>query len=118
MNKAGSSGITPAHAGSIVSFSSPQFYPQDHPRACGEHQMNRLFYQMTLGSPPRMRGALHHYRIARRSVGITPAHAGSITPLPNCTSIRWDHPRACGEHYLKPIKITAHMGSPPRMRGA
>ena len=49
--------------------------------------------------------------------GIIPAHAGN-TCLPFAVRyLRWDHPRACGEH-LRPVTLAVSvLGSSPRMRG-
>ena len=49
--------------------------------------------------------------------GITPAHAG-LTPFHTFESICfWDHPRACGAYLPGFSRLTAVLGSPPRMRG-
>ncbi len=51
-------GLIPAHAGStdqIVDFSE---VIEAHPRACGEHHPESKPPNQTLGSSPRMRGAL------------------------------------------------------------
>jgi len=72
------------------------------------------------------------------TVGITPAHAGSILNRKRikqsirdhpraCGEHFWttgirvpaqDHPRACGEHIRVIKKGDSRKGSPPRMRGA
>ena len=51
-------GIIPAYAGSILRRKSEMALDQDHPRVCGEHiPLSRVKYG-TVGSSPRMRGAL------------------------------------------------------------
>ena len=49
-------GITPAHAGR----SNPEWQAtvehMDHPRACGEKHLPMSLRDLSLGSPPRMRG--------------------------------------------------------------
>ena len=65
-----------------------------------------------------MRGSrtLSFQHIPRR--GIIPAHAG-LTPTP-CVNVllRWDHPRACGAHYVLDGDEMSGTGSSPRMRGS
>ncbi len=90
--------ITPAHAGSINTWSGGQRQHRDHPRACGEHSLG--------------------YRKTDARLRITPAHAGSIRPrIAGWRSLR-DHPRACGEHEHRFVRRCGRRGSPPRMRGA
>ena len=88
----------PAHAGNTagpVSWSEPS---PVHPRACGEHQLERFQMFPQVGSSPRMRGTLVEH--AKRRVGhrFIPAHAGN-TPATFCHGREKPvHPRACGEH--------------------
>jgi len=70
------------------------------------------------GSPPRLRGAHRLTRGIPRISGITPAPAGSTQLKTNSCHTAWDHPRACGEHYVAHSKHTGSRGSPPRLRGA
>ena len=110
-------GITPAYAGK--SFGSFCFlsFRQDHPRVCGEKQAAVALPQPVLGSPPRMRGKACLTLIIRLLLGITPAHAGKSLPaVLKCPPTR-DHPRVCGEKTEYRALVTAHQGSPPRMRG-
>ena len=53
------------------------------------------------------------------SVGhrITPAHAGKTIALPTGGTVAPDHPRACGENVVIPLRLADVTGSPPRMRG-
>ena len=111
------SGIIPAHAGNTSAMQSGRRTPGDHPRACGEHLDPSHVDEKTWGSSPRMRGThLHKWHVLEFR-GIIPAHAG------NTPSSRWsetgcrDHPRACGEHLVRPAAGKVAVGSSPRMRG-
>jgi len=111
-------GITPAHAGSIYGDIVSYKWDEDHPRACGEHKLKKLLRGVSMGSPPRMRGALLNAGAKLWMRRITPAHAGSINHEPRHSMLPRDHPRACGEHVPELHKDSAFHGSPPRMRGA
>ena len=96
----GFSRITPAYAGKRMKQSAKSILDRDHPRICGEKQLDAGFCSrhagitpayagkinstpvsapVTLGSPPRMRGkALLKPRLDG-AVGITPAYAGKST---------------------------------------
>ena len=65
-----------------------------------------------------MRGALRVTLGKFYPCGIIPAHAGSTCPY-HCPG-QWlrDHPRACGEHYVRFLQHWYLKGSSPRMRGA
>ena len=49
--------------------------------------------------------------------GIIPAYAGNTSWRPSATSLRWDHPRVCGEHLNSRSTPLRQSGSSPRMRG-
>ena len=51
----------------------------------------------TLGSSPRVRGAVKFLLDAAKETGIIPARAGSSLHPPIPRGTMWDHPRACGE---------------------
>ena len=72
----------------------------------------------SIGSSPRMRGALDGALVLAQAGRIIPADAGS-TPLSTPSKIqRTDHPRGCGEHQQQQRRPTGAGGSSPRMRGA
>ena len=110
-------GITPAHAGKTFKHTSFPHSEQDHPRACGENEINFATSRALAGSPPRMRGKQNGKKKRTRLRGITPAHAGKTVVVSYFQCVLRDHPRACGEN--KPIWDIAFLtiGSPPRMRG-
>ena len=49
--------------------------------------------------------------------GITPAYAGKRILRQPATTSGQDHPRLCGEKYLRRDASSMFMGSPPPMRG-
>ena len=89
----------------------------DHPRACGEHTVSEDRLNRYTGSSPRLRGTRVDQAAVRRRSGIIPALAGNTSwaPQPDCT--RWDHPRACGEHWQVAVWRGCGVGSSPRLRG-
>ena len=93
-------GITPAHAGSTRTKPPGNVSARDHPRSCGEHNLQDGGHIIVWGSPPLMRGAPTVGALCPRGLRITPAHAGSTSRFISCACVGWDHPRACGEHYL------------------
>ena len=111
-------GIIPADAGSTPTPTRPSCRPWDHPRGCGEHLglLTRLL--ILWGSSPRMRGAHVITSCSKPLDGIIPADAGSTVYMSSDSSIRWDHPRGCGEHPPLGWSPSAVCGSSPRMRGA
>ena len=113
-----SRGITPAYAGSTCLCGSPGCRRGDHPRVCGEHWQRPRIRWISVGSPPRMRGALRRSECRADSDRITPAYAGSTDRGSSCRRLPRDHPRVCGEHELTLTSVDYEMGSPPRMRGA
>ena len=112
-----SPGIIPAHAGNTKDASDDQIQREDHPRACGEHQLPAVFHSQRQGSSPRMRGtpsACPSRSVRRR---IIPAHAGNTERGAGSHGGLRDHPRACGEHSISPESMGRPEGSSPRMRG-
>ena len=96
--KENSFGITPAHAGKTLPAHLFVQFGRDHPRACGENGMVRVWTNVRSGSPPRMRGKLLRNRGDEQKFGITPAHAGKTRVRLPHRVLSWDHPRACGEN--------------------
>ena len=69
-------GITPAYAGKSVRTCAVQSRDRDHLRVCGEKQAQMGCIQLSLGSPPPMRGKESRRQIGIKIGGITPACAG------------------------------------------
>ena len=109
--------IIPAHAGNTTSSDFLTYHVWDHPRACGEHSWDGIISKKGKGSSPRMRGTLLGNAQAGKAHGIIPAHAGNTASPRGAEVCRWDHPRACGEHYNLMFDLQTLMGSSPRMRG-
>ena len=73
---------------------------------------------MTVGSSPRVRGAVVCRGLCGDRLGIIPARAGSRVATYRRSIVLWDHPRACGEQYNVLLTNDSHTGSSPRVRGA
>ena len=71
------------------------------PRVCGEEIDRQGHHADDWGSPPRMRGRGPQRGPGRGAPGITPACAGKRLCYPFFLSPLWDHPRVCGEKYLR-----------------
>ena len=69
-------GITPAHAGKSDPGKQAHLVVQDHPRTCGEKFKKLLIGRSFEGSPPHMRGKALCRPARKKSIRITPAHAG------------------------------------------
>ena len=110
--------IIPAYAGSTNWRQAAMWQYTDHPRVCGEHQGLSSDPHHQRGSSPRMRGALCTLSSGYLSVRIIPAHAGSTRSVSSGFWCNPDHPRVCGEHFSRWLRLCHHLGSSPRMRGA
>ena len=109
--------ITPAYAGKSLTLSAKPLTSQDHPRVCGEKDIDRHSVSADVGSPPRMRGKGVQQLNDAGHAGITPAYAGKSFPRPCPRKGTRDHPRVCGEKYSEGVLGGFSKGSPPRMRG-
>ena len=49
-------GITPACAGTTLSFYNALYLHWDHPRMCGDHVVLNVLFHGLMGSPPHVRG--------------------------------------------------------------
>ena len=110
-------GITPACAGKSLWSPLLLILAEDHPRVCGEKDLELYRIMTTKGSPPRVRGkAIHHQH--RHSPGrITPAYAGKSSRAKMELSRNQDHPRVCGEKLSTTSTDIHPAGSPSRVRG-
>ena len=111
-------GIIPADAGSTHNCQSRRVETQDHPRRCGEHQVEHIAAVAQLGSSPQMRGAPGRPARLCPARRIIPADAGSTSLRYRWTVILMDHPRRCGEHSILADCRSLSPGSSPQMRGA
>jgi len=110
-------GITPACAGRRQSRCILTRCPKDHPRVCGEEPRDCTSRGFRPGSPPRVRGGVHHQGFVGRRDGITPACAGRRGCVGRLRLRPRDHPRVCGEECLSKRRVRRGRGSPPRVRG-
>ena len=70
-------GIIPACAGSSSDRSGTHLIARDHPRVCGEQILRDILLTQSLGSSPRVRGAVPNFVLTNKELGIIPACAGS-----------------------------------------
>ena len=89
----------------------------DHPRACGEHAVVGKKPSTIAGSSPRLRGTPSIVARQPPYFRIIPALAGNTTERAWDIVGQWDHPRACGEHWIVDARGAVHAGSSPRLRG-
>ena len=73
---------------------------------------------LTVGSSPRMRGALALADRVDRETRIIPAYAGSTTVEGHGDAHVQDHPRVCGEHDMKGDKLISMGGIIPAYAGS
>ena len=94
-------GITPAYAGKRTPYTPMSFTQRDHPRVCGEKSVHPLASHVRMGSPPRMRGKDALLSPMLAPARITPAYAGKRHPCTGLQVIGRDHPRVCGEKFVR-----------------
>ena len=111
-------GIIPAGAGLTSSLRAGACQSGDHPRGCGAHLELLSFFDVLMGSSPRVRGSPLHIEVVAVISGIIPAGAGLTRhQLHDVLSDR-DHPRGCGAHGLYTVSPSSRPGSSPRVRGS
>ena len=113
----GVAGITPAYAGKRVRCSQQALPCTDHPRMCGEKSATYSPFSHKIGSPPHVRGKDFDGDIGSIHIRITPACAGKRRCKAAFCAWFWDHPRMCGEKYLRIAVFVLLLGSPPHVRG-
>ena len=110
-------GITPADAGTSLTFFGMTAICRDHPRGCGDKSYYNRCPKVSTGSPPRMRGQAIIPTSKNDQGGITPADAGTSFVSSLGTLSPEDHPRGCGDKVVIFRTAITVQGSPPRMRG-
>ena len=110
-------GIIPAHAGNTCRPVLTRERTRDHPRTCGEHFIIGARGLGKTGSSPHMRGTLDSNNGSVSQYGIIPAHAGNTSSRAKHIAGNRDHPRTCGEHSVRGVKVLMEKGSSPHMRG-
>ena len=84
---------------------------------CGEKKVMRGAKDKRMGSPPHVRGKVHHGMSVHRLKGITPACAGKSVQLSGHQCQSWDHPRMCGEKRYAASAMSGLYRDHPRMCG-
>ena len=84
---------------------------------CGEQEIWACAVPGLTGSPPRVRGTALSHNSSLSDKRITPACAGNSVSGASAVVWLWDHPRVCGEQLRTAADMSAHLGSPPRVRG-
>ena len=110
--------IIPAYAGSTDRRSGPGVPHPDHPRIRGEHPDSALLGDAEAGSSPHTRGAPIAEVDPESLTRIIPAYAGSTQIPLSWETLKRDHPRIRGEHYLRRGSSSWTSGSSPHTRGA
>ena len=88
-----------------------------HPRAGGEHGDAGMTVSRMTGSSPRGRGTQIDTAIQYNVERFIPARAGNTRTVPPTLKRQTVHPRAGGEHLLRPLALGFSAGSSPRGRG-
>ncbi len=94
--------LIPAHAGNTNALARRLPASAAHPRACGEHSLTPPRRIFAPGSSPRMRGTPEPMHSSLASGRLIPAHAGNTRGRTAAAGRHAAHPRACGEHTIRP----------------
>ena len=93
--------ITPACAGKSRACARGLTRARDHPRMCGEKICKKGGRREKSRSPPHVRGKDEFLPVLPQDSGITPACAGKSQTTRRVFPVLRDHPRMCGEKYLR-----------------
>ena len=110
-------GLTPAGAGSGVSWLGCLPFSRAYPRGCGEWVIHQRRSNYLYGLPPRVRGVDNSSASRMRQLALTPAGAGSGLCQTMSRSISRAYPRGCGEWQKPGVFRCVRNGLPPRVRG-
>ena len=110
--------LIPTCVGSTQGYQSGLAPATAHPHVCGEHIPLGHSRVGTLGSSPRVWGALLGTARSRSHRRLIPTCVGSTRPALFSWCTRPAHPHVCGEHSTRPVKTLTHLGSSPRVWGA
>ena len=107
----------PAYAGKTHHLTTADLCLPEHPRVCGENNMDEYTDEELAGTSPRMRGKpAEGWPISQETRNI-PAYAGK-TPKPGGLLLTTsEHPRVCGENGHPGFPPANQVGTSPRMRG-
>ena len=99
-------GITPACAGKSDELHVRHIAGEDHPRVCGEKDMQEIKATTEEGSPPRVRGKVQELHPQGLGRGITPACAGKSWSFLNAARTSpWITPACAGKRLKKSHSI-------------
>ena len=70
---------------------------KDHPHACGDKDICSPWTQQPLGSSPRVWGQESDEPARTSTHRIIPTRVGTSRRGKTRTTLRWDHPHACGD---------------------
>ncbi len=108
--------FTPASAGTTRCPTRRRRSPTVHPRIGGDHDEKSLRGALLLGSPPRRRGPRDPLDLAVRVVRLTPASAGTTSPLSPVAHWWPVRARVGGNHALWRMVPTSSRRTPWRLR--
>ena len=90
---------------------------EGQPRVCGEHLLDSVIADWSMGPAPRARGALADSRYVLHSLGVSPACAGSTrTRLFSTADVAGSAPQCAGSTSLTPSPMRS-LGHQPRVCG-
>ena len=115
--EAGDCGLIPACAGKTVVARSKSSGRGAHPRVCGENSATTFEGAWGNGSSPRVRGKPLCFESEGVETRLIPACAGKTRSALAALVGSWAHPRVCGENQTTSVKVSARIGSSPRVRG-
>ena len=88
-----------------------------HPHACGEHNIQKNYKLLLVGSSPRLWGTHLLTSVKTRVIRFIPTLVGNTTTNTSSTGESPVHPHACGEHPLYSVPGMIDHGSSPRLWG-
>ncbi len=112
-----SRGTTPAGAGTTRPRATRTSRTTDHPRVRGDDSSVRCAICALIGPLPCVRGRFEAKGWTSLKSGTTPACAGTIERSTARRPPPADHPRVCGDDYVRSRAPGLMGGPPPRVRG-
>lgn len=109
--------VSPAYAGKSSCLWWRKWPCRDHPRVCGEKQLQPGQPTALVGSSPHVRGKDDVLQPDVMNRRIIPACAGKSPFIGHMQHRGRDHPRMCGEKFLEVVQPIAQWGSSPHVRG-
>ena len=110
------SGITPARAGTTISFFCRLPISWDHPRSRGNNVCTFSLFCPLAGSPPLAREQPSEKNETDYESRITPARAGTTNSFQITFCLVQDHPRSRGNNSVFTVMGCFPPGSPPLAR--